>query len=56
MIGFSMNDLLGVLEKIMSAFKQIMAWLGVLVLPDEEDKKYYPGATTAADEPVEETP
>ena len=48
MIGFSINDILGVLAKIMNAFKQVMNWLGILVLPDDEDKKYYPDQTTAA--------
>ena len=43
-----MNDLLGVLAKIMNAFKQVMGWLKILVLPDEDEKKYYPEATTAA--------
>ena len=50
MIGFSMEDLLGVLAKIMNAFKQIMKWLGILVLPEDEDKKYYPGASTEQDQ------
>ena len=43
MIGFSLNDVLGVLQKIMNAFKQLMGWLGVLVLPDESEKTNYPG-------------
>ncbi len=50
MIGFSMNDLLGVLQKILDAFKQVMAWLGILVLPDDDDKKYYPTTTPAESE------
>ncbi len=46
MVGFSMEDLLGVLAKIMNAFKQVMGWLGILVLPEDEDKKYYPTKAT----------
>ncbi len=45
-----MNDLLGVLQKIMNAFKQVMAWLGILVLPEDEDKKYYPTTAPAESE------
>ena len=56
MIGFSLNDILGVLAKIMNAFKQVMNWLGILVLPDEEDKKYYPDQTTAADSAEDDEP
>lgn len=52
MIGFSINDLLGVLKRIMTAFKEVMGWLKILVLPEDEDKKYYPDATTTA--PAEE--
>ncbi len=51
MIGFSMDDLLGVLQKLMNAFKQLMAWLGVLVLPTEEEKQYYPGHTATTSGP-----
>lgn len=46
MIGFSLNDILGVLTKLMEAFKKVMEWLGILVLPDEDHKQYYPGHTT----------
>ena len=43
LVGFSLNDVLGVLQKIMNAFKQLMGWLGILVLPDESEKTNYPG-------------
>ena len=50
MIGFSINDLLSVLQRILTAFKKVMEWLKILVLPDEDEKKYYPDATTTAAE------
>ena len=52
MIGFSMNDLLGVLAKILNAFTQVMKWMEILVLPNEDEKVNYPTKTTepAADE------
>ena len=53
MIGFSLNDVLGVLEKIMNAFKQVMKWLGILVLPTEDEKTNYPGHTEDADQPAD---
>ncbi len=55
MIGFSMNDLLGVLAKIMNAFKQVMGWFEILVLPNEDEKKNYPTKKTS-DPASEETP
>lgn len=30
-------DILGLIEKILNVFKQIMAWLGILVLPEGND-------------------
>lgn len=55
MIGLSMNDLLGLLAKIMDAFKQLMGWFEILVLPTEDEKKNYPSQSSS--EPTsEETP
>ena len=50
MIGFSLNDLLGVLQRMLNAFKQVLGWFGILVLPNEDEKKYYPGAQEPAQE------
>ena len=34
-LNISEEELLALVEKFMSLFKQIMAWLGILVLPEE---------------------
>lgn len=30
-------DILGFIEKILSVFKKVMAWLGILVLPEDKE-------------------
>lgn len=42
-LNFTISDITGFFTKILELFKQIMAWLGILVLPDEEEQKDYPG-------------
>lgn len=40
-LKISEEDILGFIERILNVFKQIMAWLGILVLPEgdkEEDE------------------
>ena len=56
MLGFSMNDILGVLGKVLSAFKQVMAWLGILVLPEPGEYDDYPEYKTTAQDPEAGTP
>ena len=34
-----------VVQKLLDAFKKIMEWLGILVLPTEEQKSDYPNQT-----------
>ena len=34
-LNISEDELMDLIEKIMIVFKQIMAWLGILVLPEE---------------------
>ena len=50
-LNISEDELLEMVEKILNVFKQIMAWLGILVLPEEDE---LPVSTTAAEEPVTE--
>ena len=44
-LGISIDDILGVVQKLLDAFKKVMEWLGILVLPDEEDGYVYPNQT-----------
>ena len=48
-LPFSTEDIIDVLRKLLTAFKKIMAWLGVLVLPEDGEYDQYP-TTTASDE------
>ena len=41
--NFSIEEITGLVQKILQALKDIFAWLGVLILPDENEKKDYPG-------------
>lgn len=36
-LNISVDELLEMVKKFLSVFKQIMAWLGILVLPEEEE-------------------
>ena len=36
-LNISEGELLELFEKLMNVFKQIMAWLGILVLPTEDE-------------------
>ena len=56
MLGFSMNDILGVLQKVMNAFKQLMAWLGILVLPEPGEYDDYPEYKTTAPASEDDNP
>ena len=44
-LSISIDDIMGVVQKLLDAFKKLMEWLGILVLPDEEQKKDYPNQT-----------
>ncbi len=37
MFNFSTEDILALIEKILSALKKAFAWLGILILPEEEE-------------------
>ncbi len=45
MDGIDFDQILALIEKILRAFKDVMAWLGILVLPEEDgsDGYTYPG-------------
>ncbi len=36
MFDFSIDDILALIEKFLDAIKKAFAWLGILVLPEEE--------------------
>lgn len=46
-LNFSIDDILGVVKKLLDAFKKVMEWLGILVLPEEDgsDGYVYPNET-----------
>ena len=46
-LNISIDDILGVIQKLMEAFKKAMEWLGILVLPEEDgsDGYTYPNET-----------
>ena len=44
MLPFSMDDVLDLLRKVLDAFKQVMEWLGILVLPNEGQYNDYPSS------------
>ena len=46
-LNFSIDDIIGVVQKILEAFKKVMEWLGILVLPEEDgsDGYVYPNET-----------
>ena len=46
-LNISEDELMAMIEKVLNLFKQIMAWLGILVLPEEGE---LPTDTTAVAE------
>lgn len=38
----SMEKLGEIFEKIFATLKKVLAWLGILILPDEDEKEDYP--------------
>lgn len=53
-LPFTLDELLDVFRKLMNMFKQVMEWLGILVLPEPGDYDYPTSGmtTTAAPEDV----
>jgi hypothetical protein len=45
-LNISEEEILEMVEKILNIFKQIMAWLGILVLPDEGELPTQPTSET----------
>ncbi|MBQ6421750.1 MAG: hypothetical protein IJK02_11815 [Clostridia bacterium] len=45
-LPFTLEELLDVFRKLMNMFKQVMEWLGILVLPEPGDYDYPTTATT----------
>ena len=48
-LNVSEDEIMAMVEKFLTVFKQIMAWLGILVLPEEEELPVQPEPTTTAD-------
>ena len=48
-LNISEEEILAMVEKILNIFKQIMAWLGILVLPEEGEMPTQPAAETDGD-------
>ena len=48
-LNISEEEILAMVEKILNVFKQIMAWLGILVLPEEGEMPTQPAAETDGD-------
>lgn len=46
MLPITVDQLLDVIRKLLEAFKKVLAWLGILVLPDEDDD--FPGNTNSS--------
>ena len=46
-LNISVDDIIGVVQKLLVAFKKVMEWLGILVLPEEDgsDGYVYPNET-----------
>ena len=46
-LNVSVDDIVGVVQKVLEAFKKVMEWLGILVLPEEDgsDGYVYPNQT-----------
>ena len=40
-LNVSIDDILGVVNKMLVAFKKVMEWLGILVLPEEDGSDGY---------------
>lgn len=48
MFNFSTEEFMNLVDRLLTAIKNLFAWLGILILPNEEEAKDYP--TTAAPE------
>lgn len=42
MLNFSTDELVTLFERLLTAFKKLMAWLGILILPEEGEYDGYP--------------
>ena len=51
LLPFSIDDILNALKKVFETFKQVMEWLGILVLPNEGQYDNYP---SSPNKPTEE--
>ena len=47
LLNISEDELMEMVAKLLNVFKQIMAWLGILVLPEEEELPKQPETTEA---------
>lgn len=40
MLNFSTDEIVTLFEKLLGAFKHLLEWLGILILPEEGDYDY----------------
>ena len=40
-LNVSIDEIIGVIQKMLIAFKKVMEWLGILVLPEEDGSDGY---------------
>lgn len=51
LLPFSIDDILNALKKVFETFKQVMEWLGILVLPEDGQYDNYPSSPNKTTEP-----
>ena len=49
-LNISEEEILAMVEKVLTVFKQIMAWLGILVLPEDGELPTQPATEDATGE------
>lgn len=49
MINVSIDEILSVFTKVLEALKQLFAWLGILILPEEGEYDYPEGGVDLDD-------
>ena len=53
-LNVSVDKIMEIVSKLLSVFKKIMAWLGILILPEEGEYDYPDSTTKSAEELAEE--
>ena len=53
-LDVSIDKILELVTKLLSIFKKVMAWLGILILPEEGEYDYPDSTTKSAEELAKE--